>query len=90
MTNKEFMTEWDNITKIKCFEIEIFFKNEQDYIVYNLNIELKDDILIMSSYAINKFIELEIDTDYPIDYYLEEFYDLCLTDISNAPDYTLA
>ena len=92
-TIEEFKKEWDNVTKIKIFEIEVFNEiiKEKDYLLYKIRLKTIDDILYFTSWSIdgNDYIKSEIDLDFSLDENLQAFYDECLNDILESDDYNL-
>ena len=98
MTKQEFTTQWDEVTKLKMFEVSVIDKrtNEQDYIIFD--IEVRDNMFVAEHVALNQkevdsaFISLcsiEIDFDFSIDSNLAELYDACITGIMNSEFYEL-
>lgn len=90
MEKKEFQKQWDEVTKLKMFEIEVINNktNENEYIMFDVSIE--DDYFVARRDALNfeeqasdkiSFSKIEIDYDFSLDENLGCLYDECITDI---------
>lgn len=86
-----FITDWNNITLLKMFEIEVYneISKEDDHIIYDIHLDLNNMTFWTHSIDSENPVEIEIDLDYSIDSNLEEFYDACIIDIIEADDYNL-
>ena len=99
MRNLQDITEeFNNIDKIKCFEMEVIDKRSQDedYIIFDIAIEGNE--LIAQHVALNeaeeqsKFVaykSVEIDEGFSLDENLSNLLDECTTAILNSEFYEL-
>lgn len=92
-TINEFRTEWDNVDKIKLFEIAVFneITQKNDFLVYKVRLKTIDNILYFVSRSIDGVepVKSEIDLYFSLDENLQTFYEECITDILEADDYNL-
>ena len=95
---KNLIQQFEEITKIKVFEIEVINKNnEKDYILFDLNITegnlvaqheaLTEDQELSSKIA---FVSIPLDEDFSLDENLQELYSNCIDAISDSTFFTLS
>lgn len=98
MEKKEFQKQWDEVTKLKMFEIEVINNktNENEYIMFDVSIE--DDYFVARRDALNfeeqasdkiSFSKIEIDYDFSLNENLGELYDACITDIMQGDFFSI-
>lgn len=94
-----FEKEWNEITLLKMFEIEVLNKstNETDWIVFD--IELHGITFYASHVSLTKqqekskkiaYVKHVCDIDFSIDKNLESLYEACVCDIMDSDFYDLA
>ena len=92
-TKQDFLNQWNEITKMKLFEIEVIDSrlNEKDWIVFDITTDGKifraEHIAlnqIESTFKFIAFCESNIDLDFDIDQNLSELYDVCINAICNS------
>lgn len=99
MTLKELKTEFENLDKIKIFEVEVIDKRtgEKDYIVFNIKIIGRS--FVAQHVAMNAkqekskkiaFCKVLIDTDFSLDNNLQELYSECINVILNSEYFELS
>lgn len=98
MKKNEFIKAWNEIDKMKLFEIPVMDKrtNEKDYIIFDIFISgrsfIAQHIALTNKEDKSKkiaFIKLLIDLDFSIDENLQELYDNCIFAIINSDYFTL-
>jgi hypothetical protein len=96
---KTLQQQFNEITLIKIFEIEVINKrtNETDYIIFNIGIE--ENSLIAQHESLNKaqsesnkiaFVSIDLDEDFSLDNNLNELYDECINAILQSEYFELA
>lgn len=87
MKRADFLKQWNNVTKIKCFEIPVTDKrtNESDYIIFDITTDgktfrAKHIGLTKEQEKSRKvaFVSTDIDLDFSIDENLQELYSACI------------
>jgi hypothetical protein len=100
MNKEKLLQDWENITAIKIFEIEVFNKLSQDidYIIFDIFIDVNNDILLAhhESTTIDElesdkisFVSIEIDYDFSINENLVYLYNACTDKIIYSDFYEL-
>lgn len=88
---KDFINEWNNIDKLKMFEIEVLNKvtNEKDFLSYDIS--LNPDTMEFNSNSYDNFNNnMLIDLNFSLDVNLQEFYSsLIENEILLLDDYSL-
>ena len=90
--------QWDAITLIKIFEIEVIDKRTglKDYIIFDIT--MNKGYLIASHVALTRaeegrnfiaFKAIEIDDSFTLDENLQELYEVCIESITNSDFYKL-
>ena len=93
---KNLIEEFNNITLIKCFEIEVIDMrtNETEYILCDISIQ--DDKLIAQRIALNEeeenspkiaFTSWDLDDTFSLDENLQTLHELCVNEIIDSPFY---
>jgi hypothetical protein len=96
---KTLQQQFNEITLIKIFEIEVINKrtNETDYIIFNIGID--ENSLIAQHESLNKaqsesnkiaFVSIDLDEWLTIDEHLEALYDECTSAIIHSEYFELA
>lgn len=95
-TLENFKNDFDNITLMKVFEIEVLNKETQDLDYILFDICIKDNCLVALHESLTieqtksdkiSFVSVEIDLDFSIDKNLENLYDACTTAIIDSDFY---
>jgi len=95
-TLENFTNEFNNITLIKVFEIEVINKETQDLDYILFDISIKDNCLVALHEPLTieqiksekiAFVSVEIDLDFSIDKNLENLHELCINAILNSDFY---
>lgn len=95
-TLENFKNDFDNITLMKIFEIEVLNIETQDFDYILFDISIKDNCLIAQHEPLTieeiksdkiAFKSVEIDLDTTLDKNLENLYDACTTAILNSHFY---
>ena len=97
-TLKEFTEEFNAITLMKIFEIEVIRKDngEKDWIIFDVSIY--DEVMEATHIALTEqqsksnkiaFEQVEIDTMFGIDTHLQELYDACIIAICDSDYFEL-
>lgn len=95
-TLENFKNNFNNIDKIKVFEIEVLNKETQDLDYILFDIVIKDNCLIALHEALTieqtksdkiAFQSVEIDLDFSLDENLQNLYDACTTAILDSDFY---
>ncbi len=81
MTKQDLKTQFDNITLMKLFEIEI----GGEYALYNLH--CNNEFLWCVGYC--SALKVALDPIFNLDEHLQELYDACYTDAINAQQQNL-
>lgn len=92
------INEWNNVTKLRIFEIEVINKEskEPDYIIFD--IEIKDNNFIAKHVGLTTeedqsnfvaFKSIEIDEDFNLDANLQDLYEECIQAIIDSDFYNL-
>jgi len=96
MNNLTIAQQWEAVTKIKVFEIEVIEKRngEKDYILFNISIHngkfRAEHIALNEKEQLSKFVafeEVDIDEDFSLDENLENLYDACYNAICESEFY---
>ena len=97
-TLKEFTEEFNAITLMKIFEIEVIRKDngEKDWIIFDVSID--DEVMVANHEPLTEqqskskkiaFEQVEIDTMFGIDTHLQELYDACIIAIIDSDFFEL-
>jgi hypothetical protein len=95
----QFIAEWESITKMKLFEIEVIDKrtNETDYIIFDIFINGRSFIAQHESLSTKQekskkiaFCKVVIDLDFSLDQNLQELYSECQEAIIDSEFFELA
>jgi hypothetical protein len=98
MNKEKLLQDWDNITAIKIFEIEVFNKLSQDidYIIFDIFIENDCLNAYHESMTIDElesdkisFVSIDIDYDFSINENLVYLYNACTDKIISSDFYEL-
>ena len=92
--------QFNSITKMKVFEIEVkdVRTNEDEYILFNIEIDAEKNILKASHIALtideekSKFIavkSIDLDETFSMDEHLQELYSACIDAIISSDFYKL-
>lgn len=95
---KTLQQQWEEVTKIKIFEIEVIDDrtNEKDYIIFDIT--MNKGYLIASHVALTTAEEesiyiaskaIDIDDSFTLDENLQELYEVCIESITNSDFYKL-
>lgn len=96
---KNLINEWDKVTLMKIFEIEVIDKRtkETDYIIFDIDIE--DGKFIAQHIGLTTeqensdkiaYTSIDIDTDFSLDENLQELYRACIDAICESEFFELA
>ena len=97
-TINKIKSDWDNVTKIKVFEIPVFDTrtNENEYILFDISIEkntmyAKHEDLTKKQSKSKKiaFVKIVLDPIFTLDEHLQELYDLCVNAIIDSDFFEL-
>ena len=98
MKLSEFKQQWENITVLKIFEIEVLDKRtgENDCMVFDVSIRgrsfIAEHVALTEKQEKSKFIAFQkwiIDLDFSIDQNLQELFEKCQTAIIDSDFYQL-
>ncbi len=98
-TLKQFKQEFDNITKIKCFEIPVINKRtkESTYIVFDIQIIGRSFVAQHEALSLKQdkskkiaFVKILIDRFFLLDNNLQELYSECINAIIESEYYELS
>jgi len=91
MNIKKFKKEFNEVKKLKIFEIPVFnrYTKEIEYAVFGISIEENKMIGKSNQIGIGN-VEIEIDIDFNIDHHLAYLYDECLNSILLSEKYSLS
>ena len=98
MKLQEFKQEWNNIEKMKLFEIEVTDKRngEVDYIIFDISIQgrrfVAQHVGMSAKQDRSKkiaFVDWKIDTDFSLDENLQTLHELCLNAIIDSEYFRL-
>jgi phosphate uptake regulator len=97
----KFTKEFNEITKIKIFEIPVtnLQNNESDFIIFDIDINSENSTFEAQRIGFNieeensikiAFTSSDIDTDFSIDENLQDLYSNCIEDICNSEFFELS
>ena len=98
-TLAQFKKEWDQVTKMKLFEIEVQDKRTQEieYVIFDIEIRGKKFIATHESLSKEQensdkisFVSIDIDPDFSIDENLQELYSACIDAIIGSEFFDLS
>lgn len=98
MKRNEFLKKWNEITKIKCFEIPVTDKrtNESDYIIFDISTDgetfCAEHVGLTKEQEESKkvaFVSTDIGLDFSIDENLQELYSACIDAILESDFFEL-
>ena len=83
---KDLIVEWDEVTKIKIFEVEVMNIDiqESEYIVFNISSSDKGLIATPSEYLSDDDILVEWDDAFTLDSHIQTLRDECSDAIMNS------
>ena len=101
MEKQQFINDWDNIAKLKMFEVPVWNhkNNEKDYLLFHISIDKENNLFRAEHEATSDeeeesdkiaFCSVELDYDYSVDVNLQELHEECMNKIIDSQYFRLA